>query len=164
VARASACRVETTRLDPFSHADRTRRQECRRCRQELPAPRRLSPKSARLKSGPNGIAGRAPGKYRSVSSAREQFTLSSLDSNRRAVGPETPQIRSGSAGSTSGPYRPSRTSAPRSHTPHHYAHRTTHPRADRQAAARGRTSTLMRAADASSAVARSYFACRLIHI
>ena len=41
---------------------------------------------------------------------------------------------------------------------------TMHPRADRQAAVRGRTSTLMRAADASSAMARSYFACRFIHI
>ena len=33
-----------------------------------------------------------------------------------------------------------------------------------QAAARGRTSALMRAAAASSAMARSYFACRFIHI
>jgi len=36
--------------------------------------------------------------------------------------------------------------------------------AEYQAAARGRTSLLMRAAAASSATARSYFACRFIHI
>jgi hypothetical protein len=37
-------------------------------------------------------------------------------------------------------------------------------RADCQAAARGCTSFLMRAAVASSAIAKSYFACRFIHI